>query len=261
MSWFEYKKARIYYEEAGSGEPLLLVPGWGGSIEEFGDLRQALASKYRVIAADAPGSGRSGPQPREYTSSYYRQDVEAFAALLEDLGALPAHLLGFSDGGEYALLLAAVHPEMARSIVSWGAAGALPESASALTDAFGDLVDAPIPPLADFSAYMRGAYGVENARIMSQSAARALRDIIAAGGDISRSRAGNITCPALLITGEEDFLATPAIVAEMAAAIGHGEFVEVKGAEHPVHATHGEWLTQKITSWLAELPRGEFANR
>src|SRR6187549_83648 len=100
MSYFEHENSRIYYEQEGEGEPVLVLPGWAGSITEFASIRRALARDRRVIVADLPGSGRSQPQPREYTASYFGDDAETFLALLADQDALPAHLIGFSDGGE-----------------------------------------------------------------------------------------------------------------------------------------------------------------
>jgi pimeloyl-ACP methyl ester carboxylesterase len=68
MFWFEHNTSRIYYEEQGSGDPVLVLPGFAGSIEEFSALREAMvAAGYRVIAAYLPGSGRSEPHPRTYT--------------------------------------------------------------------------------------------------------------------------------------------------------------------------------------------------
>ena len=75
MSWFESGASTIYYEEEGSGDPVLLLPGVGGSIEQFSALRNALKSKFKVIGADPPGSGKSGPQPRDYTATYYHEDA------------------------------------------------------------------------------------------------------------------------------------------------------------------------------------------
>ncbi len=86
-------------------------------------MRDALvAAGYRVIAADLPGSGRSEPQPRTYTATFYEDDARSFAALLQQLATGPAHLMGFSDGGEISLLMAALTPGVARSVVTWGAA-------------------------------------------------------------------------------------------------------------------------------------------
>ncbi len=250
MAWFEHREVRIYYEESGSGDPVLMLPGWGGSIDELAPLREAVAPTYRVIAADVPGSGRSGPQPRTYSPSYYRDDALIFLAMLDALGASPARLVGFSDGGEYALLMAAMRPEAVRSVVTWGSAGALPD-APELTEAFSSLVDDPIPPLADFAAYMTATYGESNARVMAQSLAASLRTIMEAGGDISRSRAASIACPTLLITGEHDFLATPALVTDMAQAIPNGEFLEAKDASHAVHHGKPAWLSETVVGWLS----------
>lgn len=250
MAYFDRGGLRIYYEASGEGDPVLVLPGWGGSIDELTTLRAALAPGRRVIAADVPGSGRSLPQPRTYPESYYRDDARVLLELLDALSDAPTHLVGFSDGGEDALLMAALAPTRVRSVVTWGAAGSLP-NAPELTEVFGALVDAPIPPLAGFSTYLKAAYGEVNARVMVQSTAAAQRAIMASGGDISRSLAAGITCPALLITGEHDFLATPALVADMAAAIPDGVFVEARGAGHPVHLEQPAWLMETVTGWLA----------
>src|SRR6266849_4994268 len=84
MSWFEHGTSRIYYEEHGTGNPVLLLPGFASSIEGFSALIETLrAAGYRVIAAELPGSGRSGPQPRAYTAASYEDDAGSFAAFLQ----------------------------------------------------------------------------------------------------------------------------------------------------------------------------------
>ncbi|MGE0228428.1 MAG: alpha/beta fold hydrolase [Dehalococcoidia bacterium] len=251
MSWFEHGEARVYYEESGAGAPLLLLPGWAGSIDELAPIRAALEGRYRVIAADLPGSGKSAPQPRTFTPQYLEEDAKTFLALLDELRAAPAHLVGFSDGGEYALLMAATRPEVARSVVTWGAAGSLGTNTQ-MADAMTTLIDDPIPPMAGFAEFLKAAYGEDNARIMTRSAGQAFRAIMDTGGDVSRSRAERITAPALLITGEHDFLATPDLVADMAAAIPNGTFVKAADASHPVHHEQSEWLTRTIAGWLSE---------
>lgn len=251
VAWFDHGETRIYYEESGSGDPVLLLPGWGGSIDELTPVREALAPRFRVIAADVPGSGKSGPQPRTYTSTYYHDDALVFLAMIDAVGASPIHLVGFSDGGECELLMAALRPDAVRSIVTWGSVGSVP-NAPEMADAMSMLVDDPIPPLSEFSAYMKGAYGESNARVMAQSFGKLLREIMEAGGDISRSRAASISCPALLITGEHDFLATPTLVAEMASAMSRGEFLEAKGASHAVHHEQSAWLTETVVGWLSK---------
>jgi valacyclovir hydrolase len=242
---------QIHYEESGQGEPVLVMPGWAGTVDELMPLRQALEGRYRVVAADVPGSGKSGPQPRSYPATYYHDDARTMLALMQAVDASPAHLIGFSDGGEYALVMAAIDPTAVKSVVTWGSAGKLPD-APELAHAMATAIDEPMPPMQEFAEYMKATYGEANARAMSQSFSAALLAIMRSGGDISRSRAGDIACPALLIAGEHDFVAPPQLVAEMANAIPNAEFIEVTGASHAVHHEQGEWLVAKITDWLAQ---------
>jgi pimeloyl-ACP methyl ester carboxylesterase len=251
VAFFDHDQTRIYFEESGTGEPLLLLPGWGGSIEELAPLREALAGNFRVIAADLPGSGRSGPQPRTYSPGYHEDDARLFLMMLAALGASPAHLVGFSDGGEYALLMAALRPDAVRSILTWGAAGSLGNNRE-MAGAMATIIDDPAPPLREFAAYMKTVYGEGNARIMTQSLAKTLLSAMDAGSDISRSRAATIACPALLITGEHDPMAPPALVADMAGAIAKGEFLEAKGAGHAVHHEQPAWLLETVVNWLSK---------
>jgi valacyclovir hydrolase len=251
MPWFEHGASRVYYEESGSGDPVLLLPGFSDSIAGHAVLRETLAKRYRVIAADLPGSGRSGPQPRSYSVRYYEEDASTFVALLRDLGAMPSHLVGFSDGGEVALMIAALSPPVARSVLVWGAAGFVSDPAGEIRAAFRDVVDHPIPSFHEYRDYLVATYGESNARAMTQSLAKALDAIVAAGGDISRSKASEITCAVLLIVGQHDFIVSKALVNELATQLGTVEVMAVEGAGHGVHRERPEWLAQTAAEWLA----------
>jgi valacyclovir hydrolase len=250
MAWFEHNTSRIYFEEYGSGEPVLLLPGFAGSIEDLSALREALATRYRVITADLPGSGRSEPQPRAYPATYYADDARSFIALLERLKLEEAHLIGFSDGGEVALLMAAFSPTRARSVITWGAAGVIPEQARPALEMLFNVVDDPAEPMQEFSNYLKATYGEANARTMTQNLVVAARAIIDNGGDISLSQSGTITCPVLLIAGEHDFLVPPALVFQLATHIHRVEVLEVEGVGHGVHEERPEWLTNTVLDWL-----------
>ena len=231
---------------------MLLLPGFAGSIAELSALKEALATRYRVITADLPGSGRSEPQPRVYPATFYADDARSFIALLEHVMAGAAHLAGYSDGGEVALLMAALNPAIARSVATWGAAGALTEGHRPLLEMFFNVVDNPIEPLEGFSNYLKAAYGEANARAMTQNFVIAAGAIIDSGGDISLSRGGDITCPVLLIVGEHDFFAPPALVSQLASCIQDVEVLEVAGVGHGVHKERPEWLVQTISDWLGK---------
>jgi pimeloyl-ACP methyl ester carboxylesterase len=250
MAWRTVRHQRIHYQSNGYGDAVLLLPGWAGSIIEFDRLRHELSAGFRVIAADLPGSGRSEPRPRDYTPTFYAEDAQTFRTLLDDLDVPAAHLVGFSDGGEVALLMAALEPRRALSVVTWGAAGQVTAPAAGQFDGIEDVIDDPIEPLADLAAYLVEAYGVDDARAMAKSWGAALRAIIDAGGDISLSRATDIRCASLLLTGSEDPVCPPSLVATMAEAIPRGTFREVPGAAHDVHRSHGPWLASTIAEWL-----------
>jgi valacyclovir hydrolase len=250
MPWHGPDGHRLYYEDTGRGDPVLLMAGWAGSIIELSQLRAALSSGFRVIAVDLPGSGRSQPQPRSYAGGYYQDDARTLLGLLDALGISVAHLAGFSDGGEVAVLMAELRPGLALSLFTWGAAGkieATPDELAALENA----VDQPADGLAPLAAYLATAYGADGARIMTRSWARAMRDLIAAGGDISRNSAHLITCPALLVAGTDDPHCPPGLTQELAALIPKGQFLEAPGAGHAVHLSHAAWLAGQLTDWLA----------
>ena len=252
MAWFEHGTSRIY-EEQGSGTPVLVLPGFAGSIEEFTALREAMVmAGYRIIAADLPGSGRSEPQPRTYTATYYEDDALSFAALLQHLATEPAHLIGFSDGGEISLLMAALTPGVVRSVVTWGAAGVLNDPSGQLRQAMYNIVDNPIPPLQGLRDFLVATYGEANARAMTQSHVDAVSEIIKGGCELSRSKAGIITCPVLLIAGEHDMFAPPALASQLAARIRTAETLVAEGAEHNVYGDRPEWLTQTILAWVGK---------
>jgi valacyclovir hydrolase len=251
MTWYVPDGQQIYYEEGGRGDAVVLLPGWGGSVIDLDRLRSELVSGFRVIAVDLPGSGRSQPQPRHYASTYYLDDARNLLGLLDELRVEVAHLVGFSDGGEEALLMAALQPARALSVLTWGAAGQV-EASPRMLRGLAHLLDEPIDELKSLAAYLAERYGVDEARIMASSWAQALTAVIDAGGDISRSKAASIRCPAVLITGTHDPFCPPSLVREMADAIPRGTFLEVPGGGHDLHLSHGGWLVSTIAAWLTD---------
>ena len=251
MGRFEHNGVSIYYEETGSGDPVLFIPGFTESIAQHARLRETLSATYRVIAADLPGSGQSRPQPRDYTPDYYRDDARAFAALIDSVVGAPAHVMGFSDGGEVALLLGACHPTLVKSVLAWGAVGFAGEAARGLIDGFFDVIDDPAPGWEAYREHLIGTYGKDTARAITQAFARNARVIIAEGGDISRSLASSIGCPLLLIVGELDTANPSALAEDYAKAARAGKAITVPGAGHDVHASHPDWFDHTVAEWLA----------
>jgi len=103
----------LYYEEHGSGPPVLLIHGNGGVVELWGEVIEALAPDHRVIVPDRRGFRRSKADfPRDI-----RVHADDAAALLEALDAAPATVVGWSAGGVVALHLTIARPDVVSSLV------------------------------------------------------------------------------------------------------------------------------------------------
>jgi pimeloyl-ACP methyl ester carboxylesterase len=116
--YFTHDGIRFYYEVYGTGEPLLVVHGNGGSIADLALQIAHFRQRYRVIAMDSRDQGKSGDSPDKIT---YEQMADDLAALLDHLNAAPANVLGWSDGGIEALLLGIRHPAKVKKIAAMAA--------------------------------------------------------------------------------------------------------------------------------------------
>jgi pimeloyl-ACP methyl ester carboxylesterase len=103
--------ARIYYEAAGSGHPLLLLHAGVADSRMWEDQWAPFAARYRVIRWDLPGFGQS-QLPDGPLASH-----DLVAGLLRFLGVERAHFVGISWGGRVALDTALAHPKMVSALV------------------------------------------------------------------------------------------------------------------------------------------------
>jgi pimeloyl-ACP methyl ester carboxylesterase len=106
----------LYYREAGSGPPLLLIHGIACNADAFEAVFSSLTARWRVIAYDRRGCSRSVGKPAAPKGYFARQAADA-KALLDALGAAPASVLGWSTGGIVALTLAVEHPDEVSRLV------------------------------------------------------------------------------------------------------------------------------------------------
>jgi pimeloyl-ACP methyl ester carboxylesterase len=109
---------QLAYTERGTGFPLILLHGNGESSAYFANQIVPLAQVRRVIAVDTRGHGASPRGSAPFTLSQFADDLLAF---MDRLGIAQADMLGFSDGGNIALLFALRHPVRVRRMVVNGA--------------------------------------------------------------------------------------------------------------------------------------------
>ena len=116
MSDVHVNGVRLYYEEHGSGAPIVCIHGTSSSAMVWRPPAiEELARRGRTILYDRRGSTRS-ERPDPYETSVVQHADDA-AALLEALDATPAIVIGRSYGGETAIELALRHPETVRALV------------------------------------------------------------------------------------------------------------------------------------------------
>ena len=104
----------LHYTEEGSGEPLVLLHGNGEDGSYFKGQVAHFRGDYRVIAVDTRGHGQSPRGTAPLTLEQFARDLADF---MDGIGVESAHMLGFSDGANIALLFALEHPERVRSLV------------------------------------------------------------------------------------------------------------------------------------------------
>ena len=109
---------KIYYEEYGTGEPLLLLHGNSSSINLFEKQIPELSKQFRVIAVDTRGQGKSGEDGKTYTYDLFAEDMNA---LLNYLNLDSVNILGWSDGGNTGLIMAMKYPKKVKRLVTMGA--------------------------------------------------------------------------------------------------------------------------------------------
>jgi esterase len=107
---------RLYYEEHGSGGPILCIHGGGSSALVWADAVEKLARLGRVIAYDRRGCARS-ERPEPYERTTVTEHADDAAALLDALAAVPAAVIGRSFGGWVATDLALRYPDRVRALV------------------------------------------------------------------------------------------------------------------------------------------------
>ena len=105
---------QLHFTEHGSGKPLVLLHGNGEDSTYFEHQIDFFQDRYRVIAVDSRGHGASPRGVALLTLDQFARDLADF---MDGLGLESAHLLGFSDGANIALLFALAHPKRTRSLV------------------------------------------------------------------------------------------------------------------------------------------------
>jgi pimeloyl-ACP methyl ester carboxylesterase len=263
----------IAYTEAGSGQPLLLIHGLGGTRRTWRHVIDSLAATHRVIAPDLPGHGDSDAPAGDYSLGAH---AAALRDLLVALGCAAATVAGHSLGGGIAMQFAYQFPERTSRLILISSGGLGPELSPVLRAAtlpgaqtvVAALARLPrgltrrilpvmamlpgLPARQDAGPLAEGLRGLADPR-QRQGFVRTARAVIDwRGQTVSASRQlgllGNL--PVLIAWGGEDRTIPPHHHQNIARQLPEPHLVEITGAGHYPHETDPAELLPALRRFL-----------
>lgn len=241
----------FHYEEAGSGEHLVLLHGGLGTASlHFWREIEFFGRRYHVVAPDLRGYGGSSP-PREFPPDFYFQDAADVAGLIEALRLGTVHLAGWSDGGVVGLILTVRRPELVRSLALWGAQARITPEERAGWEALADTASWPEGARRRFIE-AQGPLNWPQILERMLSGYHAFYD--AYGGDVISGRLGEIRVPVLILHGEADAVVPVLHAHEMGQTIPNAHLRTYAGAGHALHRERESELREDMLRFLREAP-------
>ena len=241
MSYVDANGVHIYYDEHGSGEPLLLLHGGLVDGDSFAQQTPALAERFRVIVPDRRGHGRTSDVDGPISYDVMADDTVAF---IEALGTGPAHLVGWSDGGDVGLLVAIKRPDLVRRLVTIGsnfnADGLMGEAAEAFKP---DTPTSVVPIMHE--AWKVNAVEPDRFDTVLEKMQQCWFDYAIPTADLAR-----ITAPTLVMVGDDDITRFEHTI-ELYDTIADAQLAVIPGASHLVPLEKPDLVNQLVLDFLA----------
>lgn len=238
----------IYYEDAGFGDPVVLIHGTGFNATVWNKVFEPLAQQYRVIAYDRRAHGISMGAPPE-RADYFRQHADDAAMLIDLLSATPATVVGWSAGAIVALHLALSHPDyVGRLVLYEPSLHVSRDSDRGMLPAYLKFMLARSFGLKEKAAqlFCRIALGYRDGRnsydsfdpdfvkVLSADAATLLAEVAAGTGEelTSEMLASGISVPVALLQGEHSPSYLHRAVARVASIFPGAPLIQIPKAAH-----------------------------
>lgn len=239
----------------GEGEDLLILHGWGASIEAVYPIVAGLASVGRVHALDLPGFGESEPPPEPWGVEEYQVFV---AAYMDAAGIARASIVGHSNGGRIAIRMAATEPARVAKLVLVDAAGIRPKRTFRWYRRVG---------MAKVGKYAARYLGAPGERLREMLVGRVASTDYAAAGELRptlvklvnadlRPYMPEIAASTLLVWGAEDEDTPVAMAREMERLIPDAGLVVLEGAGHFSYLDQPARFATIVSHFLAPPARG-----
>lgn len=259
MPFVENLGARIYWDEEGSGAPLLMIMGLGWTSHAWHRSRPVLSKKYRTIALDNRGVGRSEAPAGPYSIAQMAADA---AAVLNAARVNAAHVFGVSMGGMIAQEFALQFPKKVRSLILGCTAAGGPQAVRAEPEVLQVLMTRGQDPDAFAKAMGPFIYdaGTAALEIEEDTAVRRkwypsadpyFAQLQAIMAWEAYGRLAQISAPTLLIHGENDRLVPPENARMIAARIPGAKLAIIPQASHIFTTDQPDAVHRAILEFLA----------
>jgi 3-oxoadipate enol-lactonase len=265
MPFVENQGAKIYWDEQGQGPPVLLIMGLGYPSSLWHRTRPVLAQRYRTVAFDNRGVGRSDVPPGPYSIATMASDA---AAVLDAAGVARAHVFGISMGGMIAQEFALQYPARTRSLILGCTSPGGPSAVRAESKVADVLIargmtleqarEAILPYIYDASTPREKIE--EDVRLRQgwlptlEGYMAQLQGILAWEG---YSRIAQITAPTLVIHGKSDALVPPGNGELIAGRIPGAKLVLLEHASHLFLTDQTKAAHKEILEFLLSHAGGE----
>lgn len=117
MSYFTFENKQIFYQEIGSGKPLLLLHGNTASSNMFKEIAKQYIANHKVILIDFLGHGKS-QRMEEFPTDLWYFEAKQVISFLEEKGYRNVDLIGSSGGALVAINVALERPDLIRSVIA-----------------------------------------------------------------------------------------------------------------------------------------------
>ena len=267
-------RRKVHYEDRGTGKTLVLLHGWGFDHTSWIPVMDRLTHRYRLIAVDIRGHGRSQKSTLPYTMQDLSNDLFEFISGLS-LNEPPI-LVGHSLGGMVVQQLAVDHPEVAEKLIVLDSDLNGPAAVRHFMMAIAHLSAGIMRATGSWMGIKRSmrlyqkvlsqvayskAWRKENRGLLKEAAAQfeknSERELVwsllayASRPDLSQDLQ-KLSCPTLLVRGSKDLIMTQSKMEALSLAIPKPRLLVIPGAGHMVVVEQPDSIASVIDSFVQE---------